>query len=306
MSSAPYLLGRKRQPLTAASPAPHDSLFVSERLDDHVFEGQTFQHCTFANISFKSAIIRNCTFVDCVFLECYFRETLIQDSKFAGCKFLNCDLAKVDVENSEFKYYTRFTGCFIGYNKMRPNLPSELNLRASLCRNLAKEAHKEGQLADSGAFRQESAAAWEDHMWSAVAGAWRDNKFYKAHYSGRRWNALASLTASRLRGLLWGYKRSELIVARNAGFLAVGIFPLLLLLVGDGVEVGGKALSGIGDYGQALLVSVRGLLQGLPIVNVEFTTGWSRVIAALEGATGLLLLGLVASLLFRAVFERWR
>jgi hypothetical protein len=299
-------MGRRRRGLNTSPPHPSDSLFVSERQDGHVFEGQTFEHCTFANISFKESQILECRFVDCVFMECYFRETEIKHSQFLGCKFLNCDLSKVDIIDCDFKYYTRFRDCYIGYNKMQPNLPSELNLRASLCRNLAREAHKEGQLVESGAFRQQSAAAWEAHMWNAVAGAWRDNRHYKEHYSGRRWNALSSLLSSKLQGLLWGYKRSEFVVARNAAVLGVIAFPLLLIWAGRGVYYDHRPLAGLQDFGPALLVSSRNLLQGVPIVEVTYVTGWARLVGGLEGAPGLLLIGLIASLLFRAVFERWR
>ena len=300
MSAAAYLFGRPISPLSPVA-SSEDRLFASERLDGQALAKVTYENCTFANISFKDASIANVRFSNCVFLDCYFRGTKIYDSYFSACKFIDCNLAKVDIRGSDLRYYNTFVGCHVPYGTIQESLPSEGNLRAHLCMNLSDEARRAGQLKDADKFRQAAARGLEQHLSGAV---FRSSEYYKAKFRGfNYWGALIELLASKARGRLWGYQRSFLVVLRNWALLTLVIFPALFGLVRRGLEVPGKDSVGLGDV---LTASAGNMLPGSGISNVEFVSSWARTFAFLEVLTGLILTGISAALLFRAIFDRVR
>jgi hypothetical protein len=70
MSATAYLVGRQEAKLALSLTDPTtraDSLYAAERIDGLPVKGVNFEHCTFANISFKSCVIEEARFVDCVF-----------------------------------------------------------------------------------------------------------------------------------------------------------------------------------------------------------------------------------------------
>src|SRR5580700_1662649 len=87
--------------LVAAKPALDDTLFINQRFDAEVLIDARFTHCTFANISFKSAKLINCYFVDCVFEGCYFRNTEIRESNFPACRFIDSEFVKPIIVESD-------------------------------------------------------------------------------------------------------------------------------------------------------------------------------------------------------------
>lgn len=301
MTAAAYLMGRPLRQLDPGRNA-EDSLFASQRVDGCTIDGQTYQHCTFANISFKDAHLQNATFMDCAFLSCYFRGTRLTSSRFSGCKFIDCDLEKVDVRTCDFKFYNSFANCMIKYHELEHSLPQEGNLRGHLCAGLATEARKLGALRDEGLFRQAAARGHESHLKAAWS---HGSEFYRQKYSGMaRLEALGSYVASRFRGYLWGYRRSFLVVLRNWLLMTLVAFPILFFLDRDsGLRRPGGAAASIPDV---WLASVGNILPGSGISKIEFTSSVTVALAFIEVLIGLLLSGLVAALLFRAIFDRWR
>src|SRR5665647_2083162 len=79
-----------------------DLLYASQRLDTIQIEGAEYEHCTFANVSFKEARIANGRFLDCVFVNCYFRRADLAKTQFIGCKFVDCNLRKVSISGGDF------------------------------------------------------------------------------------------------------------------------------------------------------------------------------------------------------------
>jgi hypothetical protein len=179
-------------------------------------------------------------------------------------------------------------------------LPTEGNLRAHLCSNLASEARKAGALKDEGLYRQAGASGMEQHLRSAVRGS---SQFFREKYAGSaRWAALFEFIASRLRGYLWGYKSSSLVVFRNWSITTLLVFPILFLIFRDGVERGGRSAT----TGDIWLASIGNILPGSGISDVRFVSTACLVLAFIEVLLGLLYTGIVAALVFRAVFDRWR
>jgi Pentapeptide repeats (9 copies) len=299
MSSAAYLWGRDPASLDPASDG-EDALFAAQRMDAKKFVGREFKHCTFANVSFLDCEIRDARFIDCVFANCYFRHCKIQDSRFSACRFIDCDLTKIDIRTSDLKYYNNFQGCYIPFGELEQSLPSEGNLKQHLCLNLAEEASRKGALKDAGLYRQAGAEGREDHLKSAFL---RSSTYYRDKYKGAaRLTALVEYMGSRLRGWAWGYRRSFLTILRNWALVTLVLFPLIFWPLKGGLRQSGKAV-GAGDLWVA---SIGNMLPGSGISGVNFVSTGARILAFSEVLIGLLFAGLAASLLFRAVFDRWR
>lgn len=293
-------MGRKMRsmlPLVSQS----DALFAGERLNNQTLTGLSYEHCTFANISFKDAELSRVQFRDCTFISCYLRGAKLVDCTFRASRFIDCDLGKVDIRTCDLRYYNHFSGCFLPYDVIRDSLPAERNLCAHLSFNLADEARLTGALKDAGRFRQVGARAREEHLFAAVRGA---NTYYKEKYRGTNWwGALFDLVGSRTRGWLWGYRRSFLVVLRNWALLTLLLFPIPLWLLRGDIYVDDNRRPGLLDV---WLGSANNMLPGAGVADVQYLSVAARSVAFLEILTGLVLVGLTASLLFRAVFERLR
>lgn len=294
-----YLVGRTRVQTIGPEDERHDSIFAALRLDGSRIEGKTFTNCTFANISFLGCTLEKIKFSNCVFIDCYFRNAKIESCEFSACKFIQSDLEKVDIRSCDLRFYNVFVDCYVKYDTIRDSLPSEGNLRARLCENLAGEARKAGASGDEGKYRQRAAAAIEEHWWCAVRGS---SKFFREKYQGaHRLACLYDWLVSRLRGWLWGYRRSWLVVLRNWAILTILVFPSIFYLARSGLQRGGKPAS----TGDVWIASIGNMLPGSGISDVRFISNVCIYVAFVEVLVGLLFAGLVAALLFRAVYDRW-
>jgi hypothetical protein len=292
-------MGRPEKGLDPTSGAS-DALFAAQRIDGNSFVDKQFEHCTFANISFKDCQMNQVRFFDCVFANCYFRGSKIQDCRFSACKFIDCDLTKVDIRTSDLKYYNHFQGCFIPFGELESSLPSEGNLRQHLCLNLAEEALRQGALRDAGLYRQAGAKGREEHLKAAFS---HSSQFYRDKYNGAdRLEALLEYLGSRMRGWAWGYRRSFLTILRNWGAATFILYPVIFWPLKGGLHQGVKPATN----GDLWVASISNMLPGSNISEVSYVSAGARLLAFSEVLLGLLFAGLAASLLFRAVFDRWR
>lgn len=298
-AAAAYLVGRSRVSLASAQGAA-DKLFAGDRIDGSELQNLKFAHCTFANVSFKNCTLNNIEFANCVFIGCYFRGTRIERCRFIGAKFVECDLSKVDIRATDFKFYNSFSGCYLPFREIEQSLPTEGNLRAHLCLNLASEARKSGALKDEGLYRQAGAAGMEQHL---LAAARHSTQYFREKYAGStRWKALLEYIASRTRGFLWGYKSSSFVVLRNWSITTLVLFPLLFLIFRDGIYRADRPVT----TPEIWLASIGNILPGSGISDIRFVSTTCLVLAFVEVLIGLLFTGIVAALIFRAVFDRWR
>jgi len=295
VASGAYLIGRQETALSTAESSYVDKLFGSQRLDNQTFENKTFKHCTFANISFKSSKFKSVRFEDCVFIACYFRRTQVWNCSFSASRFIDCNMTKIDIRATDLKYYNSFEGCTVPYNELSESLPSEGNLKAHLCQNLAAEARKAGAYADSEKYDQAAAKGLEQHLSAAFRQA---SAFHREKYQGSaRAAAFFEWLGSRLRGMFWGYRRSYLVILRNWLVLTLFLFPLIFLVLRHQLRPNNS-------WTNYVLASLGNMLPGEGISNVEFTGLAIQVMAFIEVLLGLIFIGLVITLLFRAVFER--
>ena len=239
MGALPYVVGRRRRDLAAVlyqadqSRRPlveQDKTFAGTRLDEKTItgiDGAKFAHCTFLNIGFKEVTLKECNFEDCVFVGCYFRKATWHRCRFQACRFIDCQFTGLQIVGSLF-FYSRFSDCFIPYNRIKSSLPGEANLKRELAHNLATEAAKLGFSEEASKFRWCEIEAHEQHLRGAL---WHEEPWYETHYPGvlDRLGAGLRLVSSRLHRQLWGYGEKGRVLLRNLVVLVLIIFPFGLL-----------------------------------------------------------------------------
>jgi hypothetical protein len=204
-------------------------------------------------------------------------------------------MTKIDIRTTDLKFYNSFKGCMIPFDRLSESLPGEGNLRAHLCQNLAVEARIAGAYKDSEKYQQAAARGLEEHLSLAFRHA---SPFHSEKYRGsERFNAFLEWLGSRFRGAFWGYRRSYLVILRNWLIITLLVFPFIFFLLRDQLAPNNK----LADY---VLASLANMLPGEGISNVKFTGVAAQLFAFLEVLLGLVFIGLVITLLFRAVFDR--
>lgn len=295
--SAAYFLGRSRAEFVPPYDAT-DSIFGGKRLDDQTLKNASFEHCTFANVSFKKSIIQSSTFVDCVFIGCYFRRAELSDSAFTGCRFIDCNFSHVAIKSSRFPY-SSFKNCQLPFAELRHSLPPEPNLREDLSRNLALESSRLGLAAEARLYRMSEIRAREEHLKSAVLA---QSQWYKEHFDALgRARAAGRLLLSHLNRWLWGYGENAWTLVRNFLLFAFVIFPGAFYLLRDGLQKPSKSAVGTLD---AFLFSLDNVIPsgiGSEVVAVDLLP---RLFAGLESLFGVVVVALFASYVLRWSLHR--
>jgi len=293
------LVGRtpmKLSPQKAAVVA--DALFEADRVDAATIEGVRFEHCTFANVSFKDAELTACTFENCVFTECYFRETVINSSRFLGCKFISCDFPKTAFRECTF-VYAQFRSCYVPYADFESSLPTEPNLRRLLAENLAREADASGATSDGRLYRLQVYPAYEQYL---LRGFLASDDWSRRHFPSVAERAVAGVKLIARWGnrVLWGYGERGWVLVRNAVILTFGLFPLIFFLVRDDLSQTDGTLARASYF----LLSADNMLSGTGFSGVDPTTSLSRLLVGLQVLVGLVFIGLAVTLLFRSITRR--
>jgi hypothetical protein len=286
----------KLQPAQAA--VISDALFEADRVDGQKFEGVHFEHCTFANVSFKDAGLTSCTFENCAFLECYFRRTQLDSSRFLGCKFVSCDFPKTSFRQCSFVYST-FRDCYVPYREFEPSLPVEANLRRLLAENLAREAESAGASGDARLYRLQGFRAHEEYLRRGALGS---DEWSREHFPSLpdRFFAGIRLVSRWINRFVWGYGDRGIVLVRNAIVLVFGLFPLLYYLTRSGLSQAGGAICA-GSY---FFLSADAFLNNTGFSGVSGTTSLTRFLIGFELASGFVFLGLAVTLLFRWITRR--
>lgn len=280
-----------------------DQLFAGQRLDGTRIVSPTYEHCTFANLSFKEAKLENGRFVNCVFVACFFRKTDVRSCSFSSCRFIDCEFPGASFSGCDFRY-TRFLGCYIPVDDIEHNLPSEPNLREHLSRNLAREAALLGDPHAARRFRLLEVSAREVNSWAAVIGK---TKWYRDHYDLRaRLTTFLRLVGSVLNRMLFGYGERLRVLVRNFALATFAFFPGLYFLNLEGLS--GSTLAGAPvqqSPGWAVLeFSVKNAFVGALSSQIEAATTAVRAAAAVQIVLTAVWASLLASYLFRWSLQR--
>jgi hypothetical protein len=203
----------------------------------------------------------------------------------------------VKIQGTEFMF-PQFKGCFVKFDEMHPNLPSEPELREIVAVELAREAYALGNTRDARRYRLVALRAHENHLWRAARAS---SSYYRDHYDAvDRVEAGAAWIGSQVNRLIWGNGERGFVLLRNFLLLVFIAFPLLFYGVG-GLEVASGKLTTI-DY-ELLSLDTATSYSGLSGVDLVSTA--SRIVAASELTVGLLAFGLFITILFRRI-TRWR
>jgi len=183
----------------------------------------------------------------------------------------------------------------IPFNELKPSLPSEGNLCARLCQNLATEARIAGKHADSEKYQQEGARGLRRHLYAVFT---HSSEFYREKYqTSERVGAFFQWLGVHLRNISWGYRRSYLVVLRNWLVVTLVLFPIIFKFLGDQLRPNDS-------WTDRVLASLGNMLPGEGISSVEYVGVLAQLVAFSEVLLGLIFIGLVITLLFRTVYER--
>jgi hypothetical protein len=297
MAHEAYLVGRDQASLERPFDAS-DKLFAANRIDGQKMDQASFEHCTFANVSFKEVTIKNGQFLNCTFIGCYLRRATITDCRFTGCKFIECNFSHAAITGSDFRY-SSFRDCYVPWESLEHNLPLEPNLRAELTRNLSIEAAKLGAIKDSRLYRRCEIQSNEEHLSAAVRG---QTEWYRQHFDG--WHRIVAAfewLLSTLNGIAWGYGERSWVLIRNYLLLSLVVFPVLFLFVSEGlVSRNGKNIG----FMDAFYFSLQNMLHGGIESGIQAATAATRFCAGLESTLGVIMAGLLASYVFRWSLRR--
>lgn len=292
-----YSLGRMvgdlEEPFQAA-----DRAFGSIRLDGRTIWNGDFQHCTFANISFKEVTVQSSTFLDCVFIGCYFRRAELVDSSFIGCRFIDCHFGKIAIKSSRFGY-SSFRGCQLPFEELRYSFPPEPNVREELARNLYLESSRLGLTSEARLYRMIEIRAREDHLGAAILGR---SQWYREHFDalGRVRSAL-SLSLSLFNRWLWGYGERAWVLIRNLLALSFVVFPVLFYLLRDGlIRPNGDP---IGPW-DSVIFSLENMVPAGIDSDIQAIDLAPRILAGVEAIFGVVVIALFASYIFRWSLHR--
>lgn len=302
MTAEAYFHGRAAG--TVQSPFKEcDQLFAGQRLDGEIIASPTYEHCTFANVSFKTAKLEGGRFVNCVFVACFFRKTDIRSCSFSSCRFIDCEFPEASFSGCDFRY-TRFVGCYIPVDDIEHNLPSEPNLREHLSGNLAREAALLGDPHTARRFRLLEVSAREANGWAAVIGK---TKWYRDHYDLRaRITTLLRLAGSVLNRVLFGYGERLWVLIRNFALASLLVFPGFYFFSVGGLS--GSTLAGTpvlqSPSWAALEFSLKNAVVGALASQIDAVTLAVRAAAAIQIVLTAIWGSLVASYLFRWSLQR--
>jgi len=233
MTAEAYFMGRTAGTIQAPYRGS-DQVYASQRLDGAAIDKPTYEHCTFANISFKDAKLADGHFLNCVFVACFFRNADVRSCSFSSCRFIDCEFPRTSFSGCDFRY-TRFAGCYIPFDEIEHSLPPEPNLREQLSRNLAREAAALGDPRAARTYRLCEVNARESHYWAAVMGK---SKWYRDHYDALARAAISlRIVGSLLNCILFGYGERLWVVVRNYAIATIVFFPLLFYFIPGGLSV---------------------------------------------------------------------
>lgn len=274
-------------------------IYSAQLLDGADVTGQTFKHCTFANISFKGVTLERCEFLNCAFVDCYFRDTTLRNSQLQGCKFADCTFADPTFIDCTLGF-VEFRACFIAFADFYEALPTDPGYRYRLADELAREAAVAGDLRDARKYRLVAGHAYEKHAWNL---AWASGGVYyaKPRPALSRVKMGATWVARKFNRHLWSYGERGIILARSFFVAGAVIFPAIFWLVGrDDLRQAGRRL-GFLDYE---LLSLDNLVNAPGFSNVVASEGLTRWLIGAEVLAGLVFIGLFISLIFNWIRRR--
>lgn len=272
-------------------------LFAGQLADGVEIVGGSYQHSTFANVSFLNAKIKKTTFADCAFIGCYFRKADISGSAFVGCRFIDCNFSHIAIGTSDFRY-AQFSGSYPAYGELRYSSPSEPNLRRELFSSLARVAEQCGDSRESRRYRIASIDAHKEDLWAAVRGS---SRWYKDHYDlFARIGAASSLVWHAVNRLLWRHGESAWRLFLVALVAILIVFPVVYLFISNGFSNGGKPI----NFDDTLWLSVSNFFSIDRVSSIVPDSLAAKLFSSFEALLGLVFGGMYVTLLVKSLLRR--
>jgi hypothetical protein len=165
--------------------------------------------------------------------------------------------------------------------------------------NLASEAEKAGNGSEARAYRLAAIGAHEQHLLSAARA---QTQYYRDHFPNSldRVEAGWRYVLSRLNGVLWGYGERGWPLLRSVIVITLLIWPVLFQLARGSIE---NSAGRHPSYGDCVWLSLGSLIGNSGAAGFS-ATDFARGLVLIEGAIGLLLLGLFVTYIYRYVIRR--
>jgi hypothetical protein len=199
-------------------------LFANEKIDNKIekddksplfkksiLKNRSICSSTFASIGFKESIFEFISLAHCVFIDCYFKRAKFNNVDFTGCIFINCNFEGAIFARCDFRY-VKFENCFVKFEDLVNNLPTEVNLRWHLCRDISIECLHKGDIEEYRKYFFEEKRASERHYFKVLVHK-NDDIYYKKYNWVDGLKGIGAFIFSKLNKILWGYgeKLSRLI-----------------------------------------------------------------------------------------------
>ena len=282
-----------------------DVLFINQRPDNKKINdvrfslnGLSILNSTFAKMGFRETGFAHLNLSYTVFIDCYFRNAKFENVDFTGCTFINCNFEGVTLISCNFMY-AKFENCYIEFEKMKPNLPSHHNLRWKLCINLSIESLKSGQDEDYRKYFYAEKEASEQHNIHKLL--YKSDKYYEKYSVIEGIIGFLKFIQSKANKYLWGYGERLDILIRNILGVILG-FGILYYLSGPVFKENGFHIQKEIGFWDSLYVSACNFFT----ITSDYTTSrpGMRLLTAVEGFIGIILMGFFIAALFRYINRR--
>jgi len=255
------------------------------QLDGMLIRNVNLRWSTIRDVGFKGAKLVDCNLSQAGFSECYFRKAVFQKCDMINAKFDSSDFSSARIDASRIDFAT-FRSCEIALRDIRFRDDANPQVLARVCRNLKLNAISMGRFDDASDLAYMERTYERQVLYhQAFAG--------KHERIGVRLKAIALWLDAVFFNWLWGYGERpwRLAIAMLVAVFGFGTLQYAL----DGVPGSGWwediYFSGI------TFVSV-GYGDLLPVGPIP------RVLAVLEGATGITFLGLLIASATKKIMHR--
>lgn len=190
-------------------------------LDKQILLQKNVTLSKFKSIGFLETKLKSCIFDRNTFEDCYFRRAELKSTSFVGSKFISCNFLKTKFINCDLDYVC-FRECAVDFENIVDSLPSRVNLRKELCKNLAMEHLKAGNTKEYKKFFFEERECSRNYH--------KDKFISKDNYTREQFNVKDALSGFKhfclitLDKELWGYGEKIKTVFRNILILNIGFY----------------------------------------------------------------------------------
>ena len=255
------------------------------QLDGMLIRNVNLRWSTIRDVGFKGAKLVDCNLSQASFSECYFRRAVLQKCDIVNSKFDSSDFSNARMDASRLDFAT-FKSCEITLANIRFRKDASAQVLARVCRNLKLNAISMGHFADASELAYMEKTYERYMLYDQAFSRGRER-------GGRRLKAIAFWLDAVILNWLWGYGEKPWRLA------------LAMLVVVFGFGTLQYALNGIAGSGWWEHV----YFSGITFVSVGYgdlvpTEPIPRVLAVLEGVTGITFIGLLIASATKKIMHR--